>query len=265
MKKLVQRLAMVSVAVGVAAVVAGCGGEPTTPSGGEESDAPVVDTRAPAVEGTATIKGKVTLLGDPPEMPELAGMDGKPECADMHDTPLKAEVVLTGPDGALLNVFVYISKGVTGHWDPPQEPVMYDQRKCVYLPHVIGIQVGQPLHVTNSDPFLHNVHVLLSRALKETNRSQPQNSPAIKLKFNRPYIGVSVKCDVHTWMQAYACVVDHPFFSVSGADGGFEFPARLPVGTYTVTAWHEKYGTSDQDVTVGEGETKEINFEFQAD
>jgi hypothetical protein len=77
-------------------------------------------------------------------------------------------------------------------------------------------------------------------------------------------MGVSIKCDVHTWMQAYACVADHPFFAVTGPDGTFALPSRLPAGTYTVTAWHEKYGTKEQEVTIGDGETKEIAFKFEA-
>lgn len=262
MKKLMRHFAFVFVPVCGAILLAGCGRGPTPPPGESEPEVPVVDTRTPAVEGTATIQGKTTLVGDPPEMPELPGVDGKPECAHMHDTPPKAEVIVTGPDGALVNVFVSITKGLAGRWEAPNEAIILDQQKCMYTPHVIGVQVGQPLQVKNTDPFLHNVHVLGSRALRETNKSQPKASPPIVFTFNRPQMGVSVKCDVHTWMQAYACVVDHPFYAVSGADGTFALPSRLPAGTYTVTAWHEKYGTKEQAVAIADGEKKEINFEF---
>jgi hypothetical protein len=51
---------------------------------------------------------------------------------------------------------------------------------------------------------------------------------------------------------------------VSGDDGGFRI-ADLPAGQYTVEAWHEKYGTQTQTITVGDAPTVEVNFTFQAE
>ena len=50
-------------------------------------------------------------------------------------------------------------------------------------------------------------------------------------------------------MNAYANVVPHPFFAVTGADGSFEIKG-LPPGTYTVEAWHETLGVQ---TPVGDG------------
>jgi hypothetical protein len=64
-------------------------------------------------------------------------------------------------------------------------------------------------------------------------------------------------------MAAYLGVLEHPFYGVSGEDGSFSLK-NLPAGQYTIEAWHEKYGTQTQQVTVGEGEAKSVDFTFKA-
>jgi hypothetical protein len=61
------------------------------------------------------------------------------------------------------------------------------------------------------------------------------------------------------WRLAYICVVEHQFFAVTGDDGTFTIKG-LPPGTYTIQLWHEKYGTQEQQVTVGAKESKTLDF-----
>ena len=51
--------------------------------------------------------------------------------------------------------------------------------------------------------------------------------------------------------------------SITGDGGAFTLP-NLPPGKYTITAWHEDYGTQTQDVTVTGNETKSVDFRFKA-
>jgi len=74
---------------------------------------------------------------------------------------------------------------------------------------------------------------------------------------------VPFKCDVHGWMNAYAGVLPHPYFAVSGEDGTFTIK-NLPPGTYKLTAWHEKLGTQTADITLAAKDDKENNFTFKA-
>jgi hypothetical protein len=86
-------------------------------------------------------------------------------------------------------------------------------------------------------------------------------SPTVR-SFTRRVM-VSLECNVHGWMQAYAGVVAHPFFAVTGPDGTFSLKG-LPPGTYTIEAWHERYGVQTATVTVAGTETKTTEFTFAA-
>lgn len=212
---------------------------------------------------TATLKGTVTLKGTPPVMKPLRQIKGNPDCSKLHtELPVSQQVVL-GDGGKLVNAFVYITKGLEGRKFPPAtEKKAFDQKACIYSPHALGLQVGQPLEISNSDATLHNVH-MFPKKNKEVNRGQPKQGMTFKQTFRRaepkPF---KVKCDVHPWMNAWIGVFDHPYFAVTGADGGFQLP-KLSAGNYTVTAWHEKLGQKTQEITIGDGETKELAFEFE--
>jgi len=71
-----------------------------------------------------------------------------------------------------------------------------------------------------------------------------------------------IKCDVHGWMKSYMAVMPHPFYAVSQTNGQFTIP-NLPPGTYTIVAWHEKYGQQEQNITVGPKESKQVSFTFK--
>jgi plastocyanin len=209
---------------------------------------------------TGTISGKVTYTGTPPKMKPI-DMAKEPSCAKQHTTPVLTENVATGPDSALQFVVVYISSGDTAPAAPPAEAARYDQKGCQYLPHVLAMQAGQSLQIYNDDQTSHNIHPL-AKTNPEWNKSQPAGSPPIDTKYDKPEF-IPVKCNIHPWMHGYFVVLNTSHYSITGQDGAFSLKG-LPAGKYTVTAWQEQYGTQTQDVTVGTGETKSVNFTFKA-
>ena len=111
------------------------------------------------VAEAATIKGKVAFEGTPPPLATLqSGSD--PACASLHPQGIQSEEVVVNSNGTLKNVFVWVKEGVTGNFTSPKEPVVFDQKGCQYIPHVVGIQTGQPFQIMNSDNTLHNVHAM---------------------------------------------------------------------------------------------------------
>ena len=255
-------------AVGVVLAVGCGGGKPqdaaATPESAKHTDHPIVLAEAttsaqPATSG-ASIRGTITFQGTAP-VAERVKMDADPVCQQQHATPVSSEEVVVNSNGTLKNVFVYVKDGAKGPFAAPTTRVALTQSGCWYTPHVFGIQAGQPLEIVNDDATLHNVNAKPTMN-QPFNVAQPVKGMKTTKKFDKPEVMVKFKCNVHPWMNAYAGVVDSPFFSVSGADGTFTITG-LSAGTYTIEAWHEKYGAQTQTVTVGSGDTQSIAFTFK--
>jgi hypothetical protein len=215
---------------------------------------------AAANPDAATITGTVKLAGTPPKMSPIQ-MSADPYCQSQHPTPALEPDVVAGPGGELANVFVYI-RNISGKFSPPPTPVVLDQKGCEYHPHVNGIMVGQELQIKNDDSTLHNVHGMPT-ANPQFNVGQPVPGMVSSQKFEKPEeTPFKIKCDVHGWMRSYMSVMPHPFYAVSSTDGSFKIP-NLPPGTYKIVAWHEKYGQTEQDVTVAAKESKAVSFSFK--
>jgi plastocyanin len=209
----------------------------------------------PGALGASTVSGRVTFEGTPPT-PQRVRMDSDPLC--MPDGAPTSELLVVGADGGVRNVFVYVKDGVHGSYAPPTTPVALDQKGCRYAPHVFGVQVGQPVSITNSDPAVHNVNAA-ARTNDGFNLIQQPKSQSSTRTFGKQEVMIPIRCDVHPWMNAWAGVVAHPFFAVTSDDGRFEI-GRLPKGTYTIEAWHEQLGTATQTVTVDGTQPATVSF-----
>jgi hypothetical protein len=209
----------------------------------------------------SSITGTVSFDGKAPKLRPLS-MDAEPVCAKKHSKPVPNEMLVLGKGNTMGNIMVWVSKGLPAGktWPAPKTPVVLDQKGCQYVPHVMGIMVGQPYKILNSDGILHNIHTL-PKINKSFNKGMPATLKETTTKFAKPEPVFHIKCDVHPWMSAYMAVFTHPFFSVTSTDGKFTI-SDLEPGTYEITAWHEKLGTQTASVTVGADDTKTQNFKF---
>jgi len=273
----VRRFALVACcAIGMTWSLACDSGKPA--SSGQSSPATPSDKPAssPAPSGTAgqpaqptppdhygdrVVEG-VVKLGSALPPPRPIQVTADQVCARLHGgKPVFPQGRDVGADGLLPHVFVYMKRGVDGKYTPPANPVVLDQRSCIYVPHVFGILCGQTLEIRNGDPTAHNVHALAKKNEAFNIAQANQGAKATKV-FNRPEVMLKIKCDVHGWMEAYAGVLTHPFFAVTADDGAFRIP-RLPAGKYTVEAWHELFGTMSQDVDLSTAASAKLEFVFK--
>lgn len=258
----------------VLAVACGQGKEVVESDEGEDDHAaPASDTAtaggtaapaaaAPVNADAAAISGLVKFEGAAPKMGPLQ-MGADSFCAAHHKAaPAIDEEVIVGPAGELANVIVYVKETPGGSYPAPTTPAVLDQQGCQYRPHVSAVQVGQPVQIKNSDATLHNVHAM-PEVNRQFNEGQPVQGMVSTKKFDqvetKPF---RIKCDVHGWMKSYMAVLPHPFHGVSQMNGSFSI-ANLPPGSYTLVAWHEKYGQQEQPVTVGPKEQKQVTFTFK--
>jgi len=233
----------------------GCNNSETSQSSGtlspQQKPATVVDKST-----AGSISGVVSFKSAAPKMPML-DLSADPACPP---DPQPQDVVVVN-NGKLANVFVYVKKGLEKFsFSPPGEPAVLDQKKCRYVPHVLGLMVGQKFQVLNNDNAEHNVHPM-PKSNGQWNESQmPHGDPIVKT-FQHPEIMMPVQCNQHPWMEMYVNVLDHPYFGVSAEDGSFQIK-DLPPGEYTLAAIHEKFGEQTMKVTVVPKQTASANFAF---
>jgi plastocyanin len=205
---------------------------------------PAVAQPRPPAPGKVT--GTVIFEGVPPVRKPLV-RDADPYC---NKGEALAEDVIVSPKGRLKDVFVRLKNPPPGATTPPA--VVLDQKDCTYTPRVVAVAPGAKLAVRNSDGTFHNVNGSIS-GKQLWNKPMAAKDPDLALPTSpKPGDLIEIVCNVHPWMRAYAVVIDHAYFGITGEDGTFTIP-NLPAGTYTLEAWHAKLGTRTLEIKIGSG------------
>jgi hypothetical protein len=229
----------------------------------DHSATPSADDRIPTamVASNVSVTGRVFYHG-PSVARRPIDLSNCTQCIEVSHGPIYDDSLLVNAGGTLENVVVSISAGLPpdGTFEPPVEPVVLDQKGCMFRPHVVASMVGQGVVVKNSDPLLHSVHSMDADETPAFNFAQP----TIGQRAVEPIRVVEtfrVKCDLHPWMNAWVRVFNHPYFSVTQADGAFSI-RNLPPGTYRIKAWHELLGVQEKKIEVSKGKPAMVEFEF---
>lgn len=164
----------------------------------------------------------------------------------------RPDVAAAGAAGArdlpdLRRGVVYLETAPRSAFDE-REPgrAVLDQRNETFVPHVLAVMVGTVVDFPNSDRTYHNVFSLSPTKRFDLGRYAAGKSKSVRM--DRTGV-VRVFCDIHSHMNAFILVFNHPFFSITDVDGQFQIPA-IPAGNYTVVGWYEGEARVSRPVTV---------------
>src|ERR1700693_6490030 len=214
--------------------------------------------------GEGKITGSVKLDGAAPHMKGI-DMSKDPYCSKAHASdPGHLETYVAGADGGMENVVLYISEGYTGPATAVTTEPVFDQKNCMYTPHVLALDVDQKFKVTTSDQNTHNIHPLPNALAGNIpwKDSQPPGAPPIETSWKTVEVAIPVKCNIHPWMHGYFVVVKGPY-AVTDDKGSYTIE-NVPPGNYTVTAWQEDYGKQTAKGTGAAGKPGAADFTFKA-
>jgi hypothetical protein len=257
-----------------------------------------------ATTGWGTLKGRVTLAGSPPanldeETKKLQeAMKAKDNAHCLADVPAdhaadkEQQTWRIGQNGGVQNVFVWLNPPAGKFFKVDtqdktwKDEVVLDQPHCAFEPHAFVLfpsyidpktkksaETGQKFIIRNNAKMPHNTNWKGDAANPGDNKiipgkeeGKPPSTLAVELSPSPKE--VDIKCDIHTWMRAYARVFNHPYAAVTDKDGNYEIK-HVPTGAEVhIVTWHEAAGFGDagqngKAVTLKEGENTE-NFKVTA-
>jgi plastocyanin len=237
----------------VLVILFACGGN------GERPRRDVVPTPL-ALSTVGMINVTVTVEGTVPPPREI-NMRGAAACAAAHSEAVYDNAVLV-EDGRLANAVVWLKQGLGDRvFAIPTDPVVIDQKGCLFQPRIVGVMVGQPVTFMNSDVEAHNVHGTPTVG-KGWNFFMSYREAPRTIYIDEPEVAIPVTCDVHSWMQAHLAAFEHPYFGVTTAEGTATL-GKVPSGDYVLAVWHERLGSKEQKVRLSPKGSLSVRFTLE--
>ena len=203
--------------------------------------------------GQVVLDGKAPALKPKVEKGNPAAKD--PAICAAQDVP-NDEFVVNPANGGIANCFVFLKTVDKAAIHPSlvaskAPEVVFDQKNCQFIPHCLVVRLDQHPLVKSDDGTQHNTFFAPplnegQNVLIGANDRTGVTFPKFKQKERLP---TEVKCTIHGWMRAWWLIVDHPYATVTDADGKFAIN-DLPVGEHKVVIWQEVSGYVEKELTV---------------
>jgi hypothetical protein len=203
------------------------------------------------------VKGKILWGGkDVPEqkpIPAVKGNIDEKACTMGGKHVLKDEKWVVNPKNKGLRwTFVWLTHEDVKNKEPlPTHPdlkafkvkkIEMDQPMCMFIPHAMALREGQVLVARNSAAVAHSFKYAGNPTVNPGNNVLIQPGGAVDIKdLVADRLPVKIECTIHTWMNGWVGVFNHPYYAVTDADGTFEFK-NAPAGKYRLMVWHGSGG-----------------------
>ncbi|MEE9271002.1 MAG: carboxypeptidase regulatory-like domain-containing protein [Candidatus Krumholzibacteria bacterium] len=209
-----------------------------------------------ALESTGKIEGAVRFIGQtiPHTTMVPVGTD-RQYCGPEHS---KEDYVIDAATRGVRYVIVRLKGKELRNWQHTKpKHLVLDNKNCRFDPHAAVLTVGSTVEIHNSDKISHTAHAYFAASF---NVALVREGHSVKQVLNMPGL-ILIRCDTHGWMNAFIRVDPHPFHAVSDARGHFEI-ANVPPGTYTLEAWHERFGVQNTEVVVQAERTAKVDLTY---
>ena len=220
-----------------------------------------------------TIKGRIVWGGpNAPAAQKINVTVDKPHClskGDLYDEDLvvnpkdkgvKWVIVWLAPESADASLPVNPALKT-----PKKKAVELDQPCCQFVPRVVVMQEGQDLLVKNSAPVNHNIQwISVGDNAPGGNVTLPPGKSHLIKGLVAERLPMTVRCNIHPWMQGRVAIFKHPYFAVTDAHGNFVIK-DAPAGKFRLVAYQEKIGwrggakgRKGQEITIKAGTTTDL-------
>ncbi len=206
-------------------------------------------------QGTAVewsdLRGRIVWQGEPIPQPRRVNVNKDKDCCLQNGPIFSDELVVHPKNRGVRWVMVWLLPEPGEPARPlPTHPFLHairtkrlvlEQTGCRYVPHVLALREGQGLIVKDRDVVCHTLKMDRLRENFGVNLLLAPGSEKVVDDLKAGRIPYFVSCSIHQWMRGFVWVFDHPYFTITDADGRFEI-RNAPVGKWRLKVWHEETG-----------------------
>ncbi len=209
---------------------------------------------------TGTLKGRVTMKGDPaPPSSETFPAEGCPQAA-----PTYGKAFRVGQDSALADAIVMVAE--YDAFVPPDKPaVQVKAAGCAFDARTVAMTFGQRLEVLNEDAKGTYTPYLDGAEYRAVMLAMPGGDP-VPLYPNKPAINYVLRdFQGRGFMAADVLVLKFSTLDVTGLDGRYEI-GRIPIGKVSVDVYLpalDKHVIKQVEIAGGDN-TLDLEMSFDA-